>query len=123
MDKWAPALVANQNQAPLIYALMREEEKLERIRNLFEGANPGSETIEDTLKDLAIIPVIGLQLYRERIDIDEEHGEQCICTGCEPPKLKSKCDHRFIRTMRDLQSNSQYLVCDKCGEKLDPNNP
>ena len=76
IEKWVPALVSHPELAGTVYALMRAEEKLERIRNILEGANPGAESVEDTLKDISIIPLIALLLYRERGKEDEDRWQR-----------------------------------------------
>ncbi len=77
--KWKQAIISNSDQLPLIYTLMRNEEKMERAKNLLEGGEPGSESLEDTLKDLAIIPAIGLLLYREKPAPNIQYN--CNCNG------------------------------------------
>ncbi|KKL14547.1 hypothetical protein LCGC14_2514580, partial [marine sediment metagenome] len=42
---------------------------------ILEGASPGTESVEDTLKDISIIPLIALLLYRER-GVDDENKWQ-----------------------------------------------
>ena len=67
IEPWAPALAKHPELAAMIYSLMRCQEKLNRVRALLStDANPGDETVEDTIKDMVIIPGIALVLYRER---------------------------------------------------------
>lgn len=66
MDRWAKSVAARPEQSPAIYALMRNEEKLERIRAILEGAEPHDEAIPETLLDMAVISLIALILYQER---------------------------------------------------------
>ena len=65
LEKWVPALAKNPKLAGMIYAMMREEEKLARIRALLEGAHAGDESIEDSLLDMAVIPLIALTIFKE----------------------------------------------------------
>lgn len=65
LEQWVPALQNNPHLAGSIYAMMREEEKLARVRALLEGAQIGDENLEDTLLDMAVIPLIALLLYQE----------------------------------------------------------
>ena len=66
ISPWVPALINHPELSSAIYALMRAEEKVFRVRNVLCGADPSKETVEDTLKDIAIISLISLVLYREK---------------------------------------------------------
>lgn len=65
MTRWAKAIGQHPELAGSIYAIMRLEEKLERVRAILEGSDPGHETIEETLLDMGVIAPIALLLYQE----------------------------------------------------------
>ena len=67
ISKWAKAIGKHQGLAPMIYALMRNEEKMNRVCSLLSGEDVKNtdESIEDTLKDMVVIPGIAIVLYRE----------------------------------------------------------
>lgn len=65
MERWAKAIASHPELAGSIYGLMRLEEKLERVRGIFEGANSGREPLRETFLDMSVISLVSLHLYQE----------------------------------------------------------
>lgn len=55
-----------------IGCMMRAHDKMVRIQNAATGSRMSNESIEDSLRDLAVYSVIGLCLLEEKLDADRE---------------------------------------------------
>jgi len=64
-DKWSEVIAKHPHLAGFCYAMLRLEEKLERIRNILEGSSAGDEPVAENLDDMAIISIIAEILYEE----------------------------------------------------------
>ena len=61
-----------------IGCMMRAHDKMIRIQKAARGGTMSNESIEDSLRDLAVYAIIGLCLWEEKLDADRKLGDQML---------------------------------------------